>query len=51
MHSKKDDKFVILELNDTAIGLVHAHAKEDMEVLPYSIGKRETDYDTLSVYA
>lgn len=30
VHSKKDGKYYILELNDTAIGLVHAHAEEDM---------------------
>jgi len=30
LHSKKDGKDYILELNDTAIGLVHKHEKEDM---------------------
>jgi len=30
VHSKKDDKEYILELNDTAIGLVHKHADQDM---------------------
>jgi len=30
LHSEKDGKEYILELNDTAIGLVHAHAEEDM---------------------
>jgi len=30
VHSKKDDKEYILELNDTAIGLVHKHTDQDM---------------------
>jgi len=30
LHSKVDDKEYILELNDTAIGLVHEHEREDM---------------------
>jgi len=30
VHSRTDDKEYILELNDTAIGLVHDHADEDM---------------------
>ncbi|ELR10890.1 Synapsin, ATP binding domain containing protein [Acanthamoeba castellanii str. Neff] len=30
VHSKTDDKEYILELNDTAIGLVHEHELEDM---------------------
>lgn len=33
VHSKKDGKFYILELNDTAIGLVHAVADEDMKYM------------------
>jgi len=31
VHSKVDDKYYILELNDTAIGLVHEHEEEDMQ--------------------
>eukprot|EP01125_Pyxidicula_operculata_P011922 TRINITY_DN3903_c0_g1_i2.p1 TRINITY_DN3903_c0_g1~~TRINITY_DN3903_c0_g1_i2.p1 ORF type:complete len:331 (-),score=67.88 TRINITY_DN3903_c0_g1_i2:90-1082(-) len=31
LHSQAEDKDYILELNDTAIGLVHKHATEDME--------------------
>jgi len=33
LHSKVDGKEYILELNDTAIGLVHEHEKEDMEFI------------------
>jgi len=30
LHSVEDDRFYILELNDTAIGLVHKYEAEDM---------------------
>jgi hypothetical protein len=30
VHCKTNDKYYILELNDTAIGLVHEHEDEDM---------------------
>jgi len=33
VHSKVDDKYYILELNDTAIGLVHDHEEEDMQYM------------------
>ncbi|KAH3759174.1 synapsin II [Pelomyxa schiedti] len=33
LHSKTDDKEYILELNDTAIGLVHVHEDEDMRIM------------------
>jgi len=33
VHSKADGKFYILELNDTAIGLVHSVADEDMNYM------------------
>jgi hypothetical protein len=33
LHCKKTDKFFILELNDTAIGLVHEVADEDMNFM------------------
>jgi len=33
LHSKDNDSFYILELNDTAIGLVHKHEEEDMKFM------------------
>jgi len=33
VHSKTDNKYYILELNDTAIGLVHKYAEEDMKYM------------------
>jgi len=44
LHSKKDGKIYILELNDTAIGLVHKYAEEDMMFMRDLVIARMEEY-------